>query len=112
MVQPEARQHVVQDHAVQVVDARPGQLARHHPRHGRSVAVAPRGGERIAIHLRMQRGHLARDAAVPVDDGAEDIECEDVDIAGGKTAGAGSGGHGASLGRSTSHPCMKHISPH
>ena len=67
---------------MQVVDERPAQFARHHARHGRPVAVAPGAGEGVAIHLRDQARHLAGDAAVPVDDGAEDVEGEDFHLAG------------------------------
>ena len=84
-LQAEARQDVVEDHAMQFVDPRPAQFARHHARHRRPVALAPGQREGVAIDLRVQPRHFGHDAAVPVDHGAEDVEGEDF---------GGEGGHG------------------
>jgi len=91
MREAEARQDPVEDQPVQLVDARPAQLAAAHALHGGLVARAPGEGEGVGIHFRMQRLHLAHDAAVPVHDGAEDVECQH--LHGGGDAVRGGCGH-------------------
>jgi len=76
VAQAEARQQLVEDHAVQVVDQGPAEFTRHHPLHRRPVAGAPGERERVAVDPGVERGDLPRDRAVPVDDGAEHIERE------------------------------------
>ena len=80
MRQAKVRQQAVEDEAVQLVDARPAQCAAAHALHGGLVAVAPGQGEGVGVHLRVERLHLAHDAAVPVDHGAEDVEGEHLHI--------------------------------
>ncbi len=73
-VQPKLRQDAVQNAAVQRIHTGPAQLALAHQVHRRLVALAPGQCKGVAIHLRMALGHLALDAAVPVDDRAKDVK--------------------------------------
>ncbi|MNV37695.1 hypothetical protein D3C71_1292240 [compost metagenome] len=97
LCQAKARQDLVEDASVQVVDQRPALLAPHHPRHGGLVAGAPRQRKRIAIHGGVQRLHLAHDAAVPVDHGAKDVERQHLHGAGDVVCCAWGGRHSQSL---------------
>ena len=79
-LEPELRNQIVENHAVQIVDLRPRQLALPHPVHGRPVAGPPALGEGVPVAVEPLAGGdlapLARDARPPVDDRAEDVERE------------------------------------
>src|SRR3989441_1776292 len=81
--QAERLQQIVEDHAVKLIDVRPGQLALAHAVHGRVVARAPGVGELRPVDaqafLLRQQLAFADDGAPPVDDGAEDIESQRLD---------------------------------
>src|SRR3989344_5229261 len=97
LCQAKARQDLVEDASVQVVDQCPALLAPHHTRHGGLVAGAPRQRKRIAIHGGVQRLHLAHDAAVPVDHGAKDVERQHLHGAGDVVCCAWGGRHSQSF---------------
>jgi hypothetical protein len=73
-------QQPVEDHAVQVVDLRPAELARAHAGHRGLIARAPRIGERRPVDAQplapAELLSFADDRRAPVDDGAEHIEDE------------------------------------
>src|SRR5262249_46260726 len=74
---------LVEDHAMEIVDARPRQRTAAHALHRRLVSAAPVVGKARPIGaealLPPHRLELANDAAAPIDDGAEDIEDESLD---------------------------------
>ena len=82
--QAERGQEVVQDHAVEGIQLRPGEVAAAHAVHGRGVARTPRVGETPPVDGEApgaaQPLALADDAAPPVDDGAEDVEGQRSDV--------------------------------
>ena len=96
----EAREQLVQDHAVQLVDVHPGQLARTHARHRRPVAGAPGVGEGVPVDGELfpaaERAAFADDRTAPVHDRAENVEYQGADR-------AGAGRHG--LDSNARHPC-------
>ena len=76
---------LVEDHAVEVVDAGPGELAASDAGHRRSVARSPGVGELGPVDVGQTLAvseHLALsgDAAAPVDNRSEDIEYEGLDF--------------------------------
>src|SRR6185437_12032394 len=76
---------LVEDHAVQLVDLRPWQLAAAQALHRRLIAAAPLLGECLPIEgdaaLAAEGCQLAQDAAMPVDHGAEHVEDQRLDAA-------------------------------
>ena len=78
VVQVELGEHLVQVLPVQHVELDEAALAAAHALHGRLVARPPGQREGVPVETEAargaERGDLARDAAAPVDDGAEDIE--------------------------------------
>src|SRR5581483_2181461 len=79
------RQELVEDHAVEIVDARPREIAAAHALHRRLISRAPVVGEARPIGgdalLATEPLELADDAAAPIDDGAENVENESLDAA-------------------------------
>src|SRR5690606_7839596 len=71
------REQVVEDHAMELVDPGPAQLAAATAVHGRRIAGPPFVRELAARDAEPQGVDLPRDGAVPVDDRAEDVEGED-----------------------------------
>jgi hypothetical protein len=72
-------QQPVQDAPVQPVDVRPRQRTAAHLLHRRRVAGAPGECKFTTVHRQAQACHFGGDAAVPVDDGAEDVEAQRAD---------------------------------
>ena len=79
-LQAEVGQEAVEDHAVEVVERGPREVASPHAVHGGGVAGAPGVGEAAPVDVRGDALALADDAAPPVDDGAEDVEGEGADV--------------------------------
>jgi hypothetical protein len=80
MLQSKIRQDAIQDHAVQIINACPPQLARANALHGGLIARTPREGESIGVYIGRQRLNLSLNAAMPVHHGTKDIECEYLDL--------------------------------
>ena len=80
---------------MQLVNARPAQLAAAHALHGRLVARAPGQSQRIGINLRIERLHFTHNAAMPVHHGAEDVEGQNLEGVGVWRCGL-CAGHGVS----------------
>lgn len=73
-------EHALKDAPVQAVDGGPGQRARAHLLHCRLAAGPPVEREAAALGAQAQSRHFGSDAAVPVHDGAEDVEGEGADV--------------------------------
>ena len=72
---------------MQVVDARPAELAAAHALHRRQVAGAPGQRELLAIDAEAERLDLAGDGTAEIDDRAEHVEGQHAYV------GDGRGGH-------------------
>src|SRR5439155_10017484 len=78
--QTEASQQGNEVRPMKLIEARPGYRAAPHLIHRRAIPRAPSVGKSIPVDahamVASDAPHLARDAAVPVDDGPENVEQE------------------------------------